>query len=56
MILRLGSMSIVLQDEEEATREPKLHLLPFQVAYSGSARIQNFFTLKDTNEKAFDGT
>lgn len=48
-------MSITIKNETPGTREPKLHLLPFQVSYSGTARIPNFFTLKETDDKAFDG-
>ena len=49
-------MSITINNEgPHGTREPKLHLLPFQVAYSGTARIPNFFTQKETDDQAFDG-
>jgi hypothetical protein len=48
-------MSITINNEGPDTLVPKLHLLPFQVSFSGTARIPNFFTPKATDENAFDG-
>jgi hypothetical protein len=48
-------MSVVINEENTLAPEPQLHLLPFHVSYSGKARIPNYFVVKETDEKTFDG-